>query len=263
MIRQWAIKYCGFIEDDCRHGSTFPPYYAADTTNRDAHAPQVRPTPPSPARTGMLRWAIAICGVVGVGFCNHALEKLVARGTSLGAAHRGLPRACGNSLRLQCYPEPKLQRPPFFSPDGPWVGFLSNGLPKKISVQGGAPVTLRDAPFGWARLGAAVRHCTRTPQSGKAMARTGLRMMPTFPLPPLKFRTAGFPRYGFKAGLSDGAFPAGWFAIVLRALCCHRQFPALCQRWMRLRAPPCERITRSTPGALTPVRVMLSRSIVT
>ena len=61
------------------------------------------------------------------------------------------------------------------------------------------------------------------------MARTGLRMMPTFPLPPLKFRKAGFPRYGFKAGLSDGAFPAGWFAIVLRALCCHRQFPALCQ----------------------------------
>src|SRR5260370_35227271 len=58
--------------------------------------------------------------------------------------------------------------------------------------------------------------------SGKAMARTGLRMMPTFPLPPLKFRTASFPRYGFKAGLSDGAFPAGWFAIVLRALCCHR-----------------------------------------
>src|SRR5262249_20405852 len=29
--------------------------------------------------------------------------------------------------------------------------------------------------------------------SGKAMARTGLRMMPTFPLPPLKFRTVSFP----------------------------------------------------------------------
>jgi hypothetical protein len=38
------------------------------------------------------------------------------------------------------------------------------------------------------------------------MARTGLRMMPTFPSPPLKFRTAGFPQYGFKAGLSDGTF---------------------------------------------------------
>ena len=38
------------------------------------------------------------------------------------------------------------------------------------------------------------------------MARTGLRMMPTSPSPPLKFRTAGFPRYGFKASLSDRAF---------------------------------------------------------
>jgi len=44
--------------------------------------------------------------------------------------------------------------------------------------------------------------------SGKAMALIGLRMMPTFPLPPLKFRKAGFPRYGFKAGISDKAFPA-------------------------------------------------------
>ena len=39
------------------------------------------------------------------------------------------------------------------------------------------------------------------------MARTGLRMMPTFPSPPLKFRTAGFPQYGFKASLSDRACP--------------------------------------------------------
>ena len=40
------------------------------------------------------------------------------------------------------------------------------------------------------------------------MARSGLRMMPTFPLPSLKFRTAGFPQYGFKAGMSDKAFPS-------------------------------------------------------
>ena len=37
------------------------------------------------------------------------------------------------------------------------------------------------------------------------MARTGLRMMPTSPSPPLKFRTAGFPQYGFKASVSDRA----------------------------------------------------------
>ena len=44
-------------------------------------------------------------------------------------------------------------------------------------------------------------------QSGRTEARTGLRMMPTFPRSPLSFRTAGFPQYGWKAGLSGGAFP--------------------------------------------------------
>ena len=39
------------------------------------------------------------------------------------------------------------------------------------------------------------------------MARSGLRMMPPSPSPSLKFRTAGFPRYGFKASLSGRAFP--------------------------------------------------------
>jgi WD40 repeat protein len=34
---------------------------------------------------------------------------------------------------------------PFFSPDGQWVGFFANGKLKKISVQGGAAVTLCDA----------------------------------------------------------------------------------------------------------------------
>jgi hypothetical protein len=32
-------------------------------------------------------------------------------------------------------------------------------------------------------------------------------MMPTFPPSPLSFRTAGFPQYGWKAGISDRAFP--------------------------------------------------------
>ncbi len=56
-------------------------------------------------------------------------------------------------------------------------------------------------------------------------------MMPTFPSPSLKFRTAGFPQYGFKAGMSDGAFPNGamysavQFASALRALRLHRRGP--------------------------------------
>jgi Tol biopolymer transport system component len=35
---------------------------------------------------------------------------------------------------------------PFFSPDGKWIGFFADGKMKKISVQGGAPVVLCDAP---------------------------------------------------------------------------------------------------------------------
>ena len=37
-------------------------------------------------------------------------------------------------------------RDPFFSPDGQWIGFFADGKMKKISVQGGAPVVLGDAP---------------------------------------------------------------------------------------------------------------------
>jgi serine/threonine-protein kinase len=35
---------------------------------------------------------------------------------------------------------------PFFSPDGRWVGFFSGGKLKKISTNGGAALTLQDAP---------------------------------------------------------------------------------------------------------------------
>ena len=35
---------------------------------------------------------------------------------------------------------------PFFSPDGKWIGFFVDGKLKKISVEGGAAVTLCDAP---------------------------------------------------------------------------------------------------------------------
>jgi Tol biopolymer transport system component/predicted Ser/Thr protein kinase len=35
---------------------------------------------------------------------------------------------------------------PFFSPDEKWIGFFADGKMKKISVQGGAPIVLCDAP---------------------------------------------------------------------------------------------------------------------
>src|SRR5207245_7857752 len=39
-------------------------------------------------------------------------------------------------------------RDPFFSPDGQWIGFFAGGKLEKISVQGGAAVTLCDVPDG-------------------------------------------------------------------------------------------------------------------
>jgi serine/threonine-protein kinase len=36
---------------------------------------------------------------------------------------------------------------PFFSPDGQWIGFFADSKMKKVSVYGGAPVTLCDAPL--------------------------------------------------------------------------------------------------------------------
>ena len=37
---------------------------------------------------------------------------------------------------------------PFFSPDGQWLGFFADRKLKKISVEGGAPVSICDAPYG-------------------------------------------------------------------------------------------------------------------
>ena len=38
---------------------------------------------------------------------------------------------------------------PFFSPAGDWIGFVAGGKRKKIAVEGGAAVTLCDAPVGY------------------------------------------------------------------------------------------------------------------
>jgi Tol biopolymer transport system component len=38
---------------------------------------------------------------------------------------------------------------PFFSPDGRWVGFYANGALHRVSVEGGAPLKIADAPAVW------------------------------------------------------------------------------------------------------------------
>jgi hypothetical protein len=106
---------------------------------------------------------------------------------------------------------------------------------------------------------------------GRAVARTGLRMMPTFPPLPLKFRKAGFPRYGFKAGMSDG--PSRRRQEIWRRAVCVRPsctsppvtFYPVQRRGTRCAgAPPFKRLwplyprgPRSGPGYVVPVHLHL------
>jgi len=102
------------------------------------------------------------------------------------------------------------------------------------------------------------------------MTQSGLRMMPPFPSPSLKFRTAGLPRYGFKAGVSGRAFPVG--ARSTRQSVCLRPSCSPLASWQppfcagergALEHRRASGHRRSTPGALAPVRVLLSQSIIT
>lgn len=104
---------------------------------------------------------------------------------------------------------------------------------------------------------------------GGAAARTGRRKAPTFPLLPRKFRRANFLRYGFKAGRSDGAF-VPMTRSSPRAVCSRPSCPSLAYRAPcteprdRARLDTSVRaVSRSTPGVLAPVRVIVSRAIVT
>jgi hypothetical protein len=82
-------------------------------------------------------------------------------------------------------------------------------------------------------------------------------MRPTFPPPPLSFRTAGFPQYGWKVGRSGSAFPRvaqvkpapgiPWatrrFASAFRALRCLSLRSARCRNRELAGAPPCEELS--------------------
>jgi hypothetical protein len=101
-------------------------------------------------------------------------------------------------------------------------------------------------------------------------------MMPTFPRPSLSFRTAGSPRYGWKAGIWSSTFPCT--NRLKPAPGIHRLMFGLCLHFARVEAtsviPHCvgrgaracaamEVGYSSAPGVLAPVRFMLSRTVIT
>lgn len=62
-----------------------------------------------------------------------------------------------DSLEPRPIPDTEGAINPFFSPDGQWLGFFASGKLKKVSVNGGAAVTLADAALGrgasWSKQG--------------------------------------------------------------------------------------------------------------
>ena len=58
-------------------------------------------------------------------------------------ASRGWRRDCSTRLQLTLLPGTGGGRDPVLFPDGQWIGFFAAGFQlRKISVQGGAPVTV-------------------------------------------------------------------------------------------------------------------------
>ena len=51
-----------------------------------------------------------------------------------------------NEFEAASIPDTENAVGPFFSPNGQWIGFFANGKLKKVSLGGGAPLTLCDAP---------------------------------------------------------------------------------------------------------------------
>src|SRR5882672_881498 len=111
--------------------------------------------------------------------------------------------------------------------------------------------------------------------SGRIEARSGLRMMPTFPRSPLSFRTAGFPQYGWKAGFPSGVCldgqrlkPAPGMRHPTSSL--HPPFVRLVvSTVVPLCVGPSTRLRTaveghysSAPGALAQVRVIVSRTVI-
>ena len=60
-----------------------------------------------------------------------------------------------DSLEARPIPGTEGAMEPFFSPDGQWLGFFAGGKLKKVSVSGGAAVTLGDAAIPAGPVGAA------------------------------------------------------------------------------------------------------------
>jgi eukaryotic-like serine/threonine-protein kinase len=108
---------------------------------------------PSPSRTAVSRFTVTLPpGQQLAGLQNGPAVALSPDGTYLayvaiqGGTQQLYLRAM-DSLEARAIPGTQGATEPFFSPDGQWLGFFAGQKLKKVSVGGGSPLTLGDAPF--------------------------------------------------------------------------------------------------------------------
>ena len=75
--------------------------------------------------------------------------KLLVYAAAVDGGRTSLYMRPMDELVAQPIPATEGASTPFFSPDGRWLGFYANGLLKKMSVAGGVPLTICEAPPVW------------------------------------------------------------------------------------------------------------------
>ena len=75
--------------------------------------------------------------------------KLLVYAASVNGGRTSLHLRPLDDLAARPIPATEGATAPFFSPDGRWLGFYADGALKKVSVAGGVPLTISEAPPVW------------------------------------------------------------------------------------------------------------------
>jgi serine/threonine-protein kinase len=130
----------------------------------------LKPIPPRPVN----RTVITLPPGQRLGGLDQVAVALSPDGTHLayvgvqGATQQLYLRAM-DSLEAKLIPGTEGATEPFFSPDGQWLGFFAGQKLKRVSVSGGAALTLGDAPFPGGASWSSQRIIAFAPSVGSAL----------------------------------------------------------------------------------------------